>query len=208
MRGRLDALARSGGDAVLGDDQIPGPDDDDVVPGVDGDAGADPAGRHRVIALLVTHQRFGAHGAGGAARHLISVEAGARGERFLEQAVARPGLGGRVYPDIGDGAEPVAALGGEVVETVERAAVEEAVAQIGDAALDLTLGPRPIRPAALDLEAVMAGEVEEALVDALGPDDDLAHVVVEDAPGPAAEKREGVLMTANQRGQGHRAGKL
>ncbi len=39
------------------------------------------------------------------------------------------------------------------------------------------LGPGPIQPAALDLKALMVGEVEEAFVDEFGPDHDLAHEV-------------------------------
>ena len=69
--------------------------------------------------------------------------------------------------------------------------------------LDLALRARPIRPAALDLEAVMAGEVKKARVDALGIDDHLAHVVIEHPARPAPKESERVLMAANQSCQRH-----
>ena len=81
-------MPRRGGDPVLGDDQVFGADDDDVVAGVDRDAGADPAGGHRVVAFVVAHECLDADGAGGAGGDLIGVEAGARGERLCEQTVA------------------------------------------------------------------------------------------------------------------------
>ncbi len=57
-------------------------------------------------------------------------------------------------------------------------------------------------------KTVMIGEVAEAGIDALRPGGDLAHVVVEDVTGPAAEESEGVLMAADQGLDAHGAGEL
>jgi hypothetical protein len=160
---------------------------------------AEEADGHGAVVDLVAHEGLDADGARGAAGHLVGIEIGGGRERLLGEAIAGADLGGSVYPDIGDMAEPVVALGVEVVEPVEGAAVQKAVAQVGDAAFDLALGAGAVGAAAFGLEGVVTHEVLEAGADAVGADDDLAHVVVEDAPGPSAEEGKGVLMAADER---------
>lgn len=140
-----------------------------VVVGVDGDAGADPLAQHRVIAFVATHEGFEPDGARGAARDLISVEAGARGERLGEQPLARARPGRAVDVDVGDIAEPVAALSVEIVEATKGAAVEKPIAQVGAAALDLALCFGALRLAVFDLEAMMAGATRKRALMRSGP---------------------------------------
>ena len=109
--------------------------------------------------------------------------------------------GGRVDPRVGDRVEPVAQLGVQVVEVLERAGKEEVLADVAVRPLDLALGLGPVGPAGLRVEAVVAGEVDQRpIVDdvALGvlTQDRGLHPVVEDLARHAVERREGSQVAA------------
>ena len=140
MGGRLGALAAAGVDRMLGDDQVASTDVDHLVAGIDTDTGADPARGHRVVVGLVAHEGLDGHGARGAVGHLIGVELGGGGEGLRGESITGTRLRGAVHAHVGHVAEPVAALGVEIIEAVEGAAVQKAVAQVGDTAFDLALG--------------------------------------------------------------------
>ena len=69
--------------------------------------------------------------------------------------------GGGMDPRIGDRVEPVAQLGVQIVEVLERAGEEEVLADVAVRPLDLALGLGPVRPAGLRVEAVVAGKVDQ-----------------------------------------------
>src|SRR3546814_1160741 len=82
----------------------------------------------------------------------------------------------------------------------------EARAQVTDEALDLALDLRPIRAAQARSEAPVAGKVGEAAMEAMPAraigvpiDHHRLDVVVENLPGHATERQEGVLVTRYQR---------
>ena len=87
-----------------------------------------------------------------------------------------------------------AACVAQVVERGEGAAVEEGVADVLDAVLDLALRLRVAHGRGHGLEEVVPGEVEEARIEldraADVVQDDALEVVVEDALGDAAEELE------------------
>src|ERR1035438_3914831 len=86
------------------------------------------------------------------------------------------------------------ALPVKIVQPGESPAIEETRPHISDGTFHLALRPRPVRPMAFGLEPIVAGEVEEPRISPVGSDDDLPHVVVEDALGPTTEERERVLV--------------
>ncbi len=104
-------------------------------------------------------------------------------------------------PRVGDRVEPVAQLGIQVVEVLERAGEEEVLADVAVRPLDLALGLGPVGPAGLGVEAVVAGEVDQRpVVDdvALGvlAADRGLHPVVEDLARHALERGEGGEVAA------------
>ena len=121
------------------------------------------------------------------------------GERLGDNA-----LGGAMDPDVGDGVEPVDELRVEIFEVAEVAAKKEVLADIAERPLDLALGFGPIRATGARLEAVMPRQRQQRPVI-----DDMAlivfaghrrlHAVVEDLYRNAAERGEGLHMTAKQR---------
>ena len=185
---------------MLCDNQVFGANDNERRAGIDTDAGADVAGRHGINTIVEAHQRFGSDCAvvvvGPA--NLIQVEVRHRVQRFLEQPVAGSRLRGTVDPNVRDGAEPVAALAVQIVQAGEGPSIEKTRAHIADRALDFAFGPRAVRPVSFGLKAIVPAKVEEAGIGPVRSDDDLPHVVVENAFGPAAKESERVLMAANQ----------
>lgn len=81
--------------------------------------------------------------------------------------------------------------------------------------LDLSLGLGPIRLAKLDHKAALPGVVEEpgavamlAVAIGIALEDNGLHIVVQDAPGHAAKRREGALVASDQRIDLHVADEL
>jgi hypothetical protein len=78
--------------------------------------------------------------------------------------------GGSVDPRVGDRVEPMAQLGVQVVEVLERAGEEEVLADVAVRPLDLALGLGPVGPAGLRVEAVVAGKIDQRpVVDDMAP---------------------------------------
>src|ERR671910_1208536 len=69
--------------------------------------------------------------------------------------------GGGVGSRVGDRIEPMAELGVQVVEVLERAGEEEVLSDIAVRPLDLALGLGPVGPAGLRVEAVVAGKIDQ-----------------------------------------------
>jgi hypothetical protein len=104
--------------------------------------------------------------------------------------------GGRVDPRVGHRVEPVAQLGVEVVEVLERAGKEEVLADVAVRPLDLALGLGPVGPAGLRVVAVVAGEVDQrSIVDDVArgvlTQDRGLHPVVENLARHTTKGREG-----------------
>jgi hypothetical protein len=120
---------------------------------------------------------------------------------FLGKGFVDDALRGRVDPGIGDGVEPAPELNVEIIEIAEYAAEEEVFADIPERALHLALGLRPIGPAGLGLEAVVAGQIKQASVvdnEAVGilADDGGLHAVVENLMRHPADRFQGDNVTA------------
>jgi hypothetical protein len=71
---------------------------------------------------------------------------------LLGEGLGDDPAGGGVDAWVGDRVEPVAELGVEIVEVLERAGQEEVLADIAVRPLDLALGLGPVRPASLRVE--------------------------------------------------------
>jgi hypothetical protein len=104
--------------------------------------------------------------------------------------------GGRVDPRVGDRVEPVAQLGVEVVEVLERAGKEEVLADVAVRPLDLAFGLGPVGPAGLRVVAVVAGEVDQrSIVDDVArgvlTQDRGLHPIVENLARHTTKRREG-----------------
>jgi hypothetical protein len=112
-----------------------------------------------------------------------------------------------VDADVGEGTEPVDELSVEVIEVAEATADKEVLSDIADIAerpLDLALGLGPIGPAGARLKAIMLRQREQRTVVS-----DVAlivlaghrglHAIVEDLDRYAADRLEGLDMTAQQR---------
>src|SRR5882762_5697549 len=113
-------------------------------------------------------------------------------------------LGGAVDADVGDRIEPVDELSVEVLEVAEATAEKEVLADIAERPLDLPLRLGPIGSAGARLEAIMLRQREQrtvvgdvALVVLAGHRG--LHAVVEDLDRHAADRLEGLDMTAQQR---------
>ena len=120
---------------------------------------------------------------------------------LLGEGLGDDPAGGGVDPRVGDRVEPVAELGVQVVEVLERAGEEEVLADVAVRPLDLALGLGPVGPAGLGVEAVVAGEVDQRpVVDdvALGvlAQDRGLHPVIEDLARHAVERGEGGEVAA------------
>src|SRR6202021_787179 len=113
-------------------------------------------------------------------------------------------LGSAVDAHVGDGIEPVDELSVEVVEAAKAAAKKEVLTDIAERPLDLPLRLGPIGSAGAGLKAIMMRQREQRAVV-----DDVAlivlaghrglHAVVEDLDRHAADRLEGLDMTAQQR---------
>ena len=88
--------------------------------------------------------------------------------------------------------------GGAGVNTREGTVVHNTVAKDGHAAVAFAPRVQSTRPAALNLDAVMEGEVEAAGVNVLEAGADQAHTKITDSAEAAPLKSEVVLMTAAQ----------
>ena len=113
-------------------------------------------------------------------------------------------LRGAVQADVGDGIEPAPKLAVEVVEVAEGTCEEEVLADVGERSLDLPLGLGPVRAAGARQESVVLGEcqqgsvVDDVAVRILAGDRRL-HAIVEDLDRHAADRGEGLHVTAQQR---------
>jgi len=106
------------------------------------------------MAVIEAHERLGVDRAVvivGAA-NLVRIEAGERGQRFLEKPVGWAPLRGAVDPDVRHAAEPVAALAVEIVGAGEGSAIEKIGAHVADGAFHLALCSRPVGPMAFGLD--------------------------------------------------------
>src|ERR1041384_2477644 len=127
---------------------------------------------------------------------------------LLFQQITGTRPGGRMHAHIGRRLEPGTSLPIEILERMKAAPAKKVILHITDHALDLPLGARTIRSMRLCFKAMVIGKVAETRVHQPRSHDDLAHVVIEDVRGPATKVSKRVLMTADQRLQAHRAGKL
>src|SRR5258705_6374676 len=127
---------------------------------------------------------------------------------FLLEQIHRSCARGGVNAQIGDGVEPGAALGIEILQGVEGASGQKVIFYITNHSLDLSLGAWAVGTMSSWLKAVIVGKITEARIDQAGPHDHLAHVVIEDALWPSAKVGEGVLMAADEALQAHGASEL
>ena len=107
-------------------------------------------------------------------------------------------------PAIGNRVEPVPELKVEIVQVFEGTCEEEVLTDIAEWPLHLALGFGTIRPAGARLEAIMLRQCEQRAV--IGDVTLIVlaghrglHAVVEDLDRHAADRLEGLDMTAQQR---------
>ena len=132
---------------------------------------------------------------------------------FLEQTHCRDLSGRAVYPDIGDAIAPPFRLGIQALQVRHDALlgesrdqrVKEAIGDVADAALGLSLGLGPIRLAESREETVSTRESEQVRLElvlgvpiGIASTDHRSHVVVEDLVRYAAERGEHTFMTRDQ----------
>jgi hypothetical protein len=124
---------------------------------------------------------------------------------LLSEMLGDDAAGGRVQPSVGHLVQPLPELGIEVVEVAEAAGEEEVLAHVAERPLHLALALRPVGPARLGQEAVVAGALEQGPVvgDPLRvlAGDRGAHAVVQDPGRHAAERLERRHVAAEHRRQ-------
>ena len=125
----------------------------------------EPASGHRVVALLVAHERLGAHGPYDAASELVRVLSRRGRQGLVLQQVARlPRRSSHARARWRRRPATGAPRAFRSSIPVKVRPFQEALPQVLHRALHLALCPRPVRPVARRLEAVVAAKVQEALV--------------------------------------------
>src|SRR6266576_1904678 len=191
-------------DGMLGDDVTEIKDTDQIGKLLDLDDSAG-AVRHTVIVAadcdeaIVTDAPF-------QLEHGVEAMLGQRLQFGLlgRESLSDDPLGGAVDADVGDGTEPVDELSVEVIEVAKAATKKEVLADIAERPLDLPFCLGSIGSAGARLEAIMLRQREQRTV--VG---DVAlvvlaghrgfHAVIKDLDRHAADRVEGLDMTAQQR---------
>ena len=193
---------------MFSDDHTFDTDNDPMISITDEDCLSGVFRGQRVAALLKAHEAIET---GLARKHLLqrirrnAVECR---QPFASPEMERALAGRCVDARVGRVREPVTRLRVEVCEIAEVAPGKEVVLDVMDHAFHLALGARPANAMCLGRETIVVGEISEQRVQFGWREPHLLRVVVEDFLRPAAEELESVAMTAKQRGQSHRSGKL
>ncbi len=210
-----DALVGADGQGVAGKLLALGTDDEEgvILQFAHQQLLAGGTGRHRVVVAAVADQAVAAAAPVTDQAGVIGGLAGQRLQPLLRQPLGRHGPGGAMHPPVGHRLDPRPCLVIQVGQVGEGQPGPEGGAHIADPTLDLALRLRPIRVAGLGGEAIVGGEVEEGRIPMDGAvgvpfQHDGLEVVIEDAPGAAAQRLEGVQVAAQEGGGGQRDGEF